>query len=118
MQSRIDSLMEALTNVAVGFLINFVANAVILPWYFGIPFSFTGFAVLGVIYTVISVARSYLIRRAFNGRTVWQAIKELWNRKGPVSRRRYTYAIKRYCDYVDRVDRYRSGVGSSRDLIP
>lgn len=77
-QSRIDSLMEALTNVLIGFTINFIANAVILPWYLGVPFSWGGFAVLGLLYTCISVARSYLIRRAFNGRTVWQAIKDRW----------------------------------------
>lgn len=74
-QSRIDSLMEALVNVAVGFLINFIANWLILPWYFGIEPDLGSFAMLGVIYTFISIARSYVIRRAFNGQTIWAAIK-------------------------------------------
>ena len=74
MQSRIDSFMEALTNVAIGFGINFVANWIILPWYFGIEADVGSFAVLGVIYTFISIARSYVIRRAFNGQTVWEAL--------------------------------------------
>lgn len=74
-QSRIDSLMEAFTNVFIGFTINFVANWLILPWYFGIETDVVSFAWLGAIYTVISIARSYVIRRAFNGQTVWEAIK-------------------------------------------
>jgi hypothetical protein len=74
-QSKIDSLMEAVTNVAIGFGINFVANLIILPWWFGIEADAGSFAVLGAIYTVISIARSYVIRRAFNGQTVWDAIK-------------------------------------------
>lgn len=77
-QSRIDSLMEAVTNVLIGFLINFVANWFILPWWFGVEPDFAGFAALGAIYTVISIARSYILRRAFNGRTVWETIRERW----------------------------------------
>lgn len=74
-QSRIDSLMEALVNVAVGFGINFAANWLVLPWWFGIEPDLASFAGLGAIFTVISIARSYVIRRAFNGQTIWQAIK-------------------------------------------
>lgn len=74
-QSRIDSLMEAFTNVFIGFAINFVANWLILPWFFGIEADIGSFALLGAIYTVISIARSYVIRRAFNGQTVWEALK-------------------------------------------
>lgn len=74
-QSRIDSLMEAFCNVLIGFSINFVANWLILPWFFGIEADLASFATLGGIYTVISIARSYVIRRVFNGRTVWEAVK-------------------------------------------
>ena len=80
-QSRIDSFMEALVNVAIGFGINFVANWLILPWYFGIEPDVAGFAVLGLIFTFISIARSYLIRRAFNGQTVWEALSGRVRRK-------------------------------------
>lgn len=74
-QSRVDSFMEAVTNVLIGFGINFIANWLILPGYFDIEPDLGSFAVLGMIYTLVSVARTYVIRRAFNGRTVWQAIK-------------------------------------------
>lgn len=66
--------MEALVNVAIGFGINFAANWLILPWWFGVEPDLGSFALLGVIYTGISIARSYVIRRAFNGQTVWEAI--------------------------------------------
>lgn len=79
-QSRIDSLMEAVVNVLIGFTINFVANWLILPWFFGIEADLVSFAWLGAIYTVISIARSYAIRRAFNGRTPWEALKEAGKR--------------------------------------
>ena len=67
--------MEAFTNVFIGFTINFVANWLILPWFFGIEADLASFAWLGAVYTVISIARSYVIRRAFNGQTVWEALK-------------------------------------------
>ena len=75
-QTRIDSLMEALTNVAIGFGINFAANVVVLPLVLNVPVNLTALGLIGLIYTVISVVRSYVLRRAFNGRSVWEAIKD------------------------------------------
>lgn len=77
-QARIDSFMEALTNVAIGFIINFVANWFILPLFLGIEPDVGTFAVIGIAYTLISVARSYAIRRAFNGKSVWRAMRDGW----------------------------------------
>lgn len=62
-QSRVESFVEAWINVAIGFGINFVANMLILP-----AFGFTTLTlgqnfIIGMIYTVISVGRSYVIRR-------------------------------------------------------
>jgi uncharacterized membrane protein (DUF485 family) len=66
-QTRIGSLIEALVNVVIGFTINWVANMLILP-IFG--FNVTGAQAfgIGVFFTVISIARSYVIRRWFNAR--------------------------------------------------
>lgn len=62
MQTRVESLIEAWINVAIGFWINLSANYFILPLF--------GFAVtlgqtfwIGVAFTGISVIRSYIIRR-------------------------------------------------------
>lgn len=62
--SRIKSLTEASFNILVGFTINFIANIIILP-LIGTPFSLTNFGLIGIAYTVISLARSYVIRRLF-----------------------------------------------------
>lgn len=65
-QTRIGSLAEAAANIAVGFGINFTANLIVLPWF---GFSVTGSQAFGIglVFTAISLARSYVIRRWFNG---------------------------------------------------
>lgn len=67
-QSRLSSFIEAWVNVAIGFGINFTMNFVILP-IVGLPMPSVGqnFA-MGVLFTVVSVARSYAVRRWFNAR--------------------------------------------------
>lgn len=66
-QSRLGSLIEAVINVLIGFGINFTANMLIFP-LFGWTISMSDNLMLGGIYTAISIARSYVIRRWFNGR--------------------------------------------------
>ena len=66
-QTRLGSFIEALFNVAIGFAINMVANFVILPLV-GFHISLGQNLFIGMLYTVVSVARSYLIRRWFNDR--------------------------------------------------
>ena len=64
-QTRLGSFIESWANVAIGFAINWCANMVVLPWF---GFHVTGAQALGigVVFTVISVARSYALRRLFN----------------------------------------------------
>lgn len=64
-QTRLGSLVEAVINVLIGFGINFTANALIFP-LFGWHISASQNITLGLIYTAISVARSYVVRRWFN----------------------------------------------------
>jgi uncharacterized membrane protein YagU involved in acid resistance len=66
MQTKLQSLIEAWANVAVGFGINFAANLVILP-LFGYTPSLRDNFVIGLLYTAVSLVRSYAIRRWFNG---------------------------------------------------
>lgn len=66
MQTRLESLIEALTNVAIGFGINLVANMTILP-AMGFKLSIGDGLLIGVFFTGISVARSYVLRRWFQG---------------------------------------------------
>lgn len=66
-QSRLGSLIEALANVVIGFGTNWLANMVILPLF---GFHVTGAQAfgIGVFFTVISIVRSYTLRRWFNAR--------------------------------------------------
>jgi hypothetical protein len=66
-QSRLSSLIEAVFNVIIGFTINFTANMLFFP-LFGWHISASQNIALGAIYTVISICRSYVIRRWFNAR--------------------------------------------------
>lgn len=63
-QSRKASLAEALTNTAVGFGVSLGANAVLLPTV-GCHISTAQSAFLVVCFTVLSIARGYLLRRWF-----------------------------------------------------
>lgn len=66
-QTRIGSLIEVAINISIGFGINWIANLCILPMY---GFQITGGQAftMGLIFTAISVARGYIIRRWFNAR--------------------------------------------------
>lgn len=66
MQTRVASFAEAWANIAVGFTINFTANMIVLP-LFGFNVTVSDAFGIGVIFTFISLARSYILRRYFNG---------------------------------------------------
>lgn len=66
-QTRLGSFAEAWANIAVGFGVNYVANLVILPMV-GLPRPGLGQNfVMGCLFTVVSLVRSFAIRRWFNG---------------------------------------------------
>lgn len=64
-QTRLGSFIEAWINVLIGFGINFIANLLILPM-FGFNITLMDNLYIGILYTIISVVRSYAIRRWFN----------------------------------------------------
>jgi hypothetical protein len=65
-QTKLGSIAEAWMNILVGFTINYFANLLIFP-LFGMHISAGNNFLLGGIYTVISLVRSYVLRRWFNG---------------------------------------------------
>lgn len=65
MQSRRWSFIEALTNIAVGYVVAIMAQALILPLY-GVHLAPREHAAIGGFFTAVSLVRSYLLRRAFN----------------------------------------------------
>lgn len=73
-QSKLGSFVESWANVFIGFGINFVANLIVLP-AFGLPLSASTAFHIGLVFTAISVVRSYVLRRVFN------KVKARWNRE-------------------------------------
>ena len=65
MQSRKMSLIESITNVIVGYSISVLAQILIFPM-FGLSATIKENLLIGLCFTVISIARSYILRRIFN----------------------------------------------------
>jgi hypothetical protein len=65
MQSKRNSAFEAVTNVAIGYLVSVLANVLILP-LFGYNVTISDSFAIGLAFTLVSLVRSYLLRRAFN----------------------------------------------------
>ena len=63
-QSRTMSLVESLTNVAVGYGIAVIAQILVFP-LFGLSTTLTENMAMGAIFTVVSIARSFTLRRVF-----------------------------------------------------
>ena len=68
MQKKKHSLIEAITNTAVGLAINVILQMIVFP-LFDIHISIWDNLGIASIFTVISVARTYLVRRIFTKRT-------------------------------------------------
>lgn len=65
MQSRRMSAVEAIANVLVGYGVAVLAQIAIFP-LFGIAVSLGDNLAIGAAFTVVSLARSYAVRRLFN----------------------------------------------------
>ena len=67
MQSKKQSFIESLTSTTIGIIIGIVLNLTILP-IFGYPVSLSDSLWISVIFTIVSIIRSYIIRRWFNSK--------------------------------------------------
>lgn len=65
-QSRLMSLVESLTNVLVGYGVAVATQWAVFP-LFGLHTTLHENLVIGLIFTVVSIIRSYVLRRAFEG---------------------------------------------------
>ena len=65
MQSRRMSALEAFCNVLIGYLVSVIANIIILP-LFGYNVTIGDSFAIGFAFTVVSLVRSYALRRMFN----------------------------------------------------
>ena len=64
MQSRRRSLIEAITNVVVGYVLAVMTQIIIFPW-FGLRADLGEALAIGSVFTGISLIRSYALRRLF-----------------------------------------------------
>lgn len=64
-QTRRGSATETAVSTSVGFAVSWAATLVVLP-AFGFPSTHSQAFVITCIYTVLSLVRGYVVRRAFN----------------------------------------------------
>lgn len=65
MQKRKYSLIEAITNTIVGFIVSLLIQLAIYP-IMEIPVSFNQNIIITLVFTIASIIRGYIIRRLFN----------------------------------------------------
>ena len=65
MQTKKQSIIEVVTNTGIGFVISLIATFVVFP-LLDIDSSIPKNVIITICFTVISIIRSYLVRRWFN----------------------------------------------------
>ncbi len=73
-QSRLMSLVESLANVLVGYVVAVVTQMAVFP-LFGLAVTVTENLLIGLIFTVVSIVRSYALRRGFEALRVRQSAR-------------------------------------------
>ena len=67
MQTKYQSLIESLINILIGYLTALLSQVLIFP-LFDINVTLQDNLLIGLYFTIISLLRSYLVRRYFNKR--------------------------------------------------
>ena len=65
-QNKTGSMLEAVANVAVGYSVAVTSQILVFPLVGIIGVEFHTNLLIGAIFTVISLVRSYILRRWFN----------------------------------------------------
>lgn len=73
-QSRLMSLVESLVNVLVGYGVAVATQMAVFP-LFGLTVTVTENLLIGLIFTVVSIVRSYALRRGFGALRVRQSAR-------------------------------------------
>jgi hypothetical protein len=67
MQSKTESLVEVCINVLIGWVLAIVTQLIVFPW-FDIHITMADQLWISAVFTAVSIARGYVIRRWFNAR--------------------------------------------------
>ena len=73
-QSRLMSLVESLANVLVGYVVAVVTQMAVFP-LFGLAVTVTENLLIGLIFTAVSIVRSYALRLGFEALRVRQSAR-------------------------------------------
>ena len=73
-QSRLMSLVESLANVLVGYGVAVITQMLVFP-LFGLAVTVTENLLIGLIFTAVSIVRSYALRRGFEALRVRQSAR-------------------------------------------
>lgn len=73
-QSRLMSMVESLANVLVGYVVAVVTQMAVFP-LFGLAVTVTENLLIGLIFTAVSIVRSYVLRRSFEALRVRQSAR-------------------------------------------
>ena len=65
MQTRWMSFVEALANIGVGYALAVMTQVLVFP-FFGLWVPLGDSLLIGVVFTMVSLARSFALRRVFN----------------------------------------------------
>lgn len=65
MQTKKWSLIESISNIAIGYFVALASQLIIFP-VFGMRVSIGDNILIGIWFTIISIVRSYTVRRLFN----------------------------------------------------
>jgi hypothetical protein len=74
-QSKLDSALEALSNILIGAGVALVAQYVWFPMI-GVQLSHGEHFATTAVFTGVSFARYYLLRRLFNGKSIYLIIRD------------------------------------------
>lgn len=64
-QTRKHSVLETITNTSIGYIVAVASQYAIFP-LFDVHIAPAEHAAMGVFFTVVSIIRSYILRRTFN----------------------------------------------------
>jgi len=71
-QSRLMSLVESLANVLIGYGVAVATQMLLFP-LFGVNVTIADNLLMGLVFTAISIVRSYILRRSFEALRVRQS---------------------------------------------
>ena len=66
-QTKLQSLIESIANIVIGYLVALASQLAVFP-LFGINIPLSDNLLIGFWFTVVSLIRSYAVRRYFNWR--------------------------------------------------